>query len=115
MSVGPTKSAVRNCACRQGMWAAAVMSVAEGVFLPQEVALPRDQQRPLLPLDPPLDPRGVRVLQVVKAQETAPEAEAHTAALKKISSPRALLSYILSYRGKELLKHDVMTRGASKQ
>ena len=84
------KSAVRNCACLQGMSVAAVMSVAEGVFLPQEVALHQDQECPLLPLDPPLHPPGVRVLREVKALEAAPEAEAHAAALEKTSKPAAL-------------------------
>ena len=82
------KSAVRNCACLQGMWATAVMSVVEGVFLPQ------GQQCPLLRLDPPLAPPGVLVLQEAKAQETVPEAGIQMAALEKISNPAALLSDI---------------------
>jgi len=88
------KSAVRNWACLQGMWTAAVMSVAEGVFLRQEVALPRDRERPLLPLDLLLAPLGAQAPQAAEAQETAPEAEAHTAAPEKISKPAALLSDI---------------------
>ena len=74
------KSAVRNCACLQGMSVVAVMSVAKGVFLPQEAALPQDQERPLLRLDPPLHPPGVRVLQAAEAQGAAPK-ELQAAAL----------------------------------
>ena len=89
------KSAVRNWACPHGMWAAAVMSVAEGVFLPQEAALPQDQERPLLPLDPPLHPPGAQALQEARAQETAPEVEAHTVALEKISNNNGVRSCFL--------------------
>ena len=59
------------------------MSVVEGVFLPQEVALLQGQLGPLLRLDPP----GAQALQAAKARETAPEAEAQTAAPEKSSKP----------------------------
>ena len=74
------KSAARNCVCLQRMWAAAVMSVAEGVFLPQEVTLPQVQERPLLRLDPPLHPPGAQALLEAKAQGAAPK-ELQAAAL----------------------------------
>ena len=90
MSAGPTKSAVRNWACPHGMWAAAVMSVAEGIFPPQEAALPQDQLDPLLRLAP----LGAQALLAAKAQETVPEAEVHIAVLEKNRNPGALFSDI---------------------
>lgn len=87
------KSAVRNWDCLQGMLAAAVMSVVEGVFLPQEVAHPQAQERPPLPLDPLLAPREAMFLQAAEAQGVAPEAGAHAAAPEKISDTAPFFLY----------------------
>jgi len=81
------------------MWAAAAMSVAVGVFLPQEAALLQDHECPLPPLDLPLAPQGEQALQAAEALEAAPEAEAHAAAPEKISNPVALFSDISRVRG----------------